>query len=65
MLEMLGNGEFFFSYLFFFLTSLARMDWVQTFPNFEDMPKGWLEEDLSAGLGDKHLFPNGKVFFLY
>lgn len=39
------------------------MDWVQTFPNFEDMPKGWLEEDLSAGLGDKHLFPNGKVFF--
>lgn len=28
------------------------------------MPKGWLEEDLSSGLDDNHLWPNGECYFL-
>lgn len=44
--------------------SPVHSHWEKITPKMSDMPKGWLEDDLSSGLDPIHLFPNCEYLFI-
>ena len=65
--EMLESGGFdqSFSCFFNFIDVLVSSEWDGTAEKISDMPQGWLDVDLSAGLRDQHLYPNCEYDYIF